>query len=100
MADNHKVFDVIGENGLFSLMIQSNKLTGQDLEGNAAVPVYSSQDGNNGIMGFTNQKADFNVESGYPILIFGDHTRTMNIAESDFSAADNVKILCPPHNEC
>ena len=36
------------------------------------------------------------VDNKTPLyLVFGDHTRTMNILENDFCVADNVKVLVP-----
>ena len=47
-------------------------------------------------MGFTNKVADFFVKDT-PALIFGDHTKSMDISNHSFCAADNVKVL-RPHN--
>lgn len=86
------VFDVIGQKGIFSVEKQSRKLSEQDLSVYARTPVYSSQSTNNGVMGFTDKDADFAVHNK-PVLIFGDHTRSMDIANYSFCAADNIKIL-------
>ncbi|GIN62529.1 hypothetical protein J27TS8_25220 [Robertmurraya siralis] len=73
-----------------------NKLSKIDLSDSGTVPVYSSDTTNNGIMGFTSEEADYKVSNDIPIyLIFGDHTRSMNIATSDFCVMDNVKVLIP-----
>ena len=81
---------------LFKVLPIRNKLSKLDLSDSGNIPVYSSDTTNNGIMGFTSKKADYKVSDNIPIyLIFGDHTRTMNIATSDFCVMDNVKVLIP-----
>ena len=65
-------------------------------------PVYSSNSENNGIVGYTTMP-EFVCNEENPIyVVFGDHTRTMNIAEKSFSVLDNVKVLLPCTNniEC
>ncbi len=57
-------------------------------------PVYSSESSNNGIIGYTNDEPDFIVDDTIPLyIVFGDHTRTFNLASNSFSVADNVKVL-------
>lgn len=90
------IFEVVGEKGLFSVEKQSIKLSERDLSGTGQIPVFSSQTSNNGVMGFTNKVADFFVKDT-PVLIFGDHTKSMDISNHSFCAADNVKVL-RPHN--
>ena len=90
------IFEVVGEKGLFSVEKQSIKLSERDLSGTGQIPVFSSQTSNNGVMGFTNKVADFFVKDT-PALIFGDHTKSMDISNHSFCAADNVKVL-RPHN--
>lgn len=47
-------------------------------------------------MGQTKLNADYIVDQDTPLyLIFGDHTRAMHIATSDFCVMDNVKVLVP-----
>lgn len=73
-----------------------NKLSKLDLDKNGNVTVYSSDTTNNGIMGYTCKEADYKVSKETPTyLIFGDHTKSMNIATSDFCVMDNVKVLIP-----
>lgn len=57
-------------------------------------PVYSSDSSNNGIIGYTTEAPEFivNKENSY-YVVFGDHTRTFNIATNSFCVADNVKVL-------
>ncbi|WP_206426978.1 restriction endonuclease subunit S [Agathobaculum sp. Marseille-P7918] len=88
------IFEVVGEKGLFSVEKQSIKLSERDLSGTGQIPVFSSQTSNNGVMGFTNKVADFFIKDT-PALIFGDHTKSMDISNHSFCAADNVKVLRP-----
>ena len=74
------------------------KLTKNDLSVDGTVAVYSSDTSNNGIIGYTNLKADYKASEETPVyLIFGDHTKAMDIATSDFCVMDNVKVLIPKH---
>lgn len=58
------------------------------------IPVYSSESANNGIIGFTKEKAEFIVNDENPIyIVFGDHSRSFNIATDSFCVMDNVKVL-------
>lgn len=69
-------------------------LSKSDLEKNGKIPVYSSDTSNNGIIGYTNIEAEFIVNEENPIyLIFGDHTRSLNIVYESFNVTDNVKVL-------
>lgn len=88
------IFEVVGEKGLFSVEKQSIKLSERDLSDTGQIPVFSSQTSNNGVMGFTNKVADFFIKDT-PALIFGDHTKSMDISNHSFCAADNVKVLRP-----
>ena len=81
---------------LFIPLKGRRKLTKENLSSNGNVAVYSSDTTNNGIMGYTEYQADYVVNQQNPIyLIFGDHTRAMHIATSDFCVMDNVKVLVP-----
>ena len=65
-----------------------------DLTSDGKIPVYSSATSNNGIIGYTNIDAEFIVNEENPTyIIFGDHTRSLNIASESFNVADNVKVL-------
>ena len=69
-------------------------LSKSDLEKNGKIPVYSSDTSNNGIIGYTNIDAEFIVSEENPIyLVFGDHTRSLNIVFHSFNVTDNVKVL-------
>ncbi|MDG6345336.1 restriction endonuclease subunit S [Glaesserella parasuis] len=56
-------------------------------------PVYSSD--NNGVVGYTDMPTYICDESRKFYVVFGDHTRTFNIATKSFSILDNVKVLKP-----
>lgn len=74
------------------------KLSEEDLSLRGTIDVYSSKSANNGIVGKTEANADYTITQECPnYIVFGDHTRSMNIATSDFSVMDNVKVLIP-HN--
>lgn len=74
------------------------KLSEEDLSLRGTINVYSSNSANNGIVGKTEANADYTITQECPnYIVFGDHTRSMNIATSDFSVMDNVKVLIP-HN--
>ena len=80
---------------LFELQKVSNKLAKEDLSDEYEYPAYSSDTGNNGIIGYTNNP-EFICDNETPVYItFGDHTRTLNIARKSFSVLDNVKVLIP-----
>jgi len=71
-----------------------DKLTKFALDDRGTTPVYSSESTNNGIVGFTHNKAEFIVNKKNPIyIVFGDHTRSFNIATESFCVMDNVKVL-------
>lgn len=81
---------------LFSVPANSSKISKKDSELNGLIPIYSSESSNNGIIGYCNHTPHWKVSESTPrYLIFGDHTRTFNIAEKDFCIADNVKVLIP-----
>lgn len=59
-------------------------------------PTFSSDSTNNGIVGYSNIQPSFVCDDNNPIfVIFGDHTRTFNIAQHSFNIMDNVKVLKP-----
>ena len=83
----------------FAPLSVSKKLTKIELEDDGEIPVYSSEILNNGVFGYTNKEPEFIISKQTPFyLIFGDHTKSMNIAESDFCVMDNVKVLKPKIN--
>lgn len=71
------------------------KLSQENLVINAEFPVYSSGTANGGLVGYTDNP-EFICDAQNPVyVIFGDHTRTMNIVKKSFSVLDNVKVLIP-----
>ena len=84
---------------VFTPLDGRNKLSKLNLSDEGNIPVYSSDSTNNGICGFTKLNPDYIVDDSNPIyVVFGDHTRTMNIAEKSFCVMDNVKVLIPKCN--
>ena len=80
---------------MFSLKKVKHKLSKLGLSEGGDVPTYSSDTTNNGIIGYAD-KAEFICNEEHPVyLVFGDHTRSMNIARKSFSVLDNVKVLEP-----
>lgn len=72
------------------------KLAKRDLVDSGTIPVYSSDTDNNGVVGFVNKDASYKITKDLQVyLVFGDHTRSMNIATTDFCVMDNVKVLIP-----
>lgn len=74
-----------------------HKLSAADFN-NGDVPVYSSETQNEGIKGYCD-KADFRISKDdfqtQKYIVFGDHTRSVNVVAEDFSVMDNVKVLVP-----
>ena len=74
-----------------------HKLGGKDFN-DGDIPVYSSETQNQGIKGYYS-KAEFKIdttkESLEQYIVFGDHTRSINVVSTDFSVMDNVKVLVP-----
>lgn len=81
---------------LFDVPSCSKKISKKDAIDGGNIPIYSSDTTNNGIVGYCNLIPHWKVDNKIPrYLIFGDHTRSFNIAETDFCVADNVKVLIP-----
>lgn len=81
---------------LFFVLKGRRKLSKLDFSPTGEVPVYTAETSNNGILGYTDKEPDYKVSNDITqYLIFGDHTKTMNIANENFSVADNVKVLIP-----
>ena len=82
-------------NDLFKVRTVKTKLAKSDLSENGIYDVYSSDTSNNGIVG-KSKNFEFEVTNTIPkFVIFGDHTRSFNIADKNFSVMDNVKVLEP-----
>jgi len=74
-------------------------LTKENLEKDGTIPVYSSISDNNGIMGYTQILPTYVISEETPFyIVFGHHTRSFNIVNTDFCVMDNVKILKPLQN--
>ncbi len=81
---------------LFKIVPIKRKLDKTSFVDDGKTPVFSAESTNNGIMGYTDYEADYIVSEINPIyVIFGDHTRSFNIAKENFCVADNVKVLLP-----
>lgn len=81
---------------LFKLLPQSSKVSKLELVPDGKTPAYSSDTRNNGCVGFVNKEPLFKITEVVQVyLVFGDHTRTMNIVHEDFCVMDNVKVLAP-----
>ena len=74
-------------------------MTKENLEKDGTIPVYSSISDNNGIMGYTQILPTYVISEETPFyIVFGHHTRSFNIVNTDFCVMDNVKILKPLQN--
>ena len=83
----------------FENKVISKKLSKKALDTSGNIPVYSSKTMNNGIEGYTKIEPEFIINDKNPIyVIFGDHTKAMNIATESFCVMDNVKVLKPKVN--
>ncbi len=81
---------------LFKLLPQCFKMSKLELVSDGKTPAYSSDTRNNGRVGFVDKEPLFKITEETPVyLVFGDHTRTMNIVHEDFCVMDNVKVLVP-----
>lgn len=84
----------IGE--LFEVQKSVQKLSRKNAIENGKIPIYSAESENYGICGYCNEVPSFIVDDQTPFyLVFGDHTKAMNIVNQNFCIADNVKILKP-----
>lgn len=81
---------------LFELLPINNKLSKNNLSKDGTTPVLSSDTTNNGIVGYTTIEPNYIVDDTVPVyVVFGDHTRTLNITTESFCVMDNVKVLKP-----
>lgn len=96
LLEREPMFCAFGVGELFKTHTISKKLTKAAFSLDGRVPVYSSDTRNNGVLGYTEQEPTFIVDKSKPTyLLFGDHTRTINIAHQSFCIMDNVKVLSP-----
>ncbi len=82
---------------LFDEIQIGRKYVRNELSSHGQTPVYSSVEENGGVLGYINNQAEFELDVSHPYIVFGDHTRTMQIPDNDFSVADNVKVLRGKH---
>lgn len=81
---------------LFKLLPQAFKVSKLEFTSNDRTPTYSSDTSNNGRLGFVDREPLFSITEKTPVyLVFGDHTKTMNIVHESFCVMDNVKVLLP-----
>lgn len=81
---------------IFDLVSPDKLLTKQMLSESGKYPTFSSDSTNNGIVGYSDISPSFLCDEDCPtFVIFGDHTRTFNIAQASFNVMDNVKVLKP-----
>lgn len=77
----------------FTVLPVKTKLSNADIDG-GGTPVYSSHSTNGGIFGYTTKKPAYEINDDNPFyIVFGDHTKAVNIADQSFCVMDNVKIL-------
>lgn len=81
---------------LFKLLPQAFKVSKLEFNEHGKTPAYSSDTRNNGCLGYVNSEPLYYVTEDCPVyLVFGDHTKTMNIVHKSFCVMDNVKVLLP-----
>lgn len=81
---------------LFLLKTSNQKLSRKNAIKNGKFAIYSADSSNGGICGYCDEAPAFVIDKAHPFyLIFGDHTRAMNIAKENFCIADNIKVLDP-----
>ncbi len=81
---------------LFLLKTSNQKLSRKNAIKNGKFAIYSADSSNGGICGYCDEAPAFVIDKVHPFyLIFGDHTRAMNIAKENFCIADNIKVLDP-----
>lgn len=81
---------------LFKLLPQAFKVSKLEFNEHGKTPAYSSDTRNNGCLGYVDREPLYYVTEDCPAyLVFGDHTKTMNIVHKSFCVMDNVKVLLP-----
>ncbi|GAA8659034.1 hypothetical protein KYTH86_01650 [Helicobacter pylori] len=81
---------------IYELQKTTKLLSKKDCVENGKIPLFTSDSKNNGIVGYVNCEPSYKLKNNQ--CVFGDHTRTFNIAKNDFCIADNVKVLKPIKN--
>jgi hypothetical protein len=101
LEDNSKDEVRFGEfdiSDIYEVQKVQHKLDKSQIESEGNYPCFSSDTTNNGILGYTDNP-EFHISDKIKVyIIFGDHTRTFDIATTDFSVLDNVKVLKPVTN--
>lgn len=101
LEDNSKDEIKFGEfdvSDIYAVQRVQHKLNKSQIKSEGDYPCFSSDTTNNGILGYTDYP-EFHISDETKVyIIFGDHTRTFNIATTDFSVLDNVKVLKPVTN--
>lgn len=88
-----KEFDVMD---LFSPKAVKNKVVIYDKKNFGITPVYASESSYKNNIGYIDDEPEFYVNDEQSMyVIFGDHTKSMRIIETNFSVTDNVKVLSP-----
>ncbi len=80
---------------IYELQKTTKLLSKKDCVENGKIPLFTSDSKNNGIVGYVNCEPSYKLKNNQCMVVFGDHTRTFNIAKNDFCIADNVKVLKP-----
>ncbi|WP_238699548.1 restriction endonuclease subunit S [Helicobacter pylori] len=80
---------------IYELQKTTKLLSKKDCVENGKIPLFTSDSKNNGVVGYVNCKPSYKLRNNQCMVVFGDHTRTFNIAKNDFCIADNVKVLKP-----
>ena len=83
---------------IYEVQKVQHKLDKSQTESEGSYPCFSSDTNNNGILGYTENPEFHITDENSVYIIFGDHTRTFDIATTDFSVLDNVKVLKPVTN--
>lgn len=83
---------------LFQIQKITHMLSKERISDTAQYPVYSSESSNSGVIGYTDNPEFICNDDTTVYITFGDHTRTINIAQKSFSVLDNVKVLVPCTN--
>lgn len=95
-SEGNRVWGHVDYSVFFELLKTSQKISGIDTNDEGTIPVYSSDSRNNGRVGYCEKEPHFKISDEIPFyVLFGDHTKTMNIVDNDFCIKDNVKVLKP-----
>ena len=97
-SENEVRFGEFDISDIYEVQKVQHKLDKSQITSEGNYPCFSSDTTNNGILGYTDNP-EFHISDETKVyIIFGDHTRTFDIATTDFSVLDNVKVLKPVTN--